>query len=130
MVDLFNKLPGFQKAPAGLERKILRLLPKVLLVGTTVMALPSLIVRVWSMSDAPFLVAKLIKTVDIYTFSLLATFWTALFTFAIGALTIMVMKGPAYVADAYPLIDSDAPRPIEKSTKLDVNPLNVTERSH
>ena len=129
MVDLFTKLPNFQKAPAGLERKILRLLPKVLLVGTTVIALPSLIVRVWSMSDAPFLVAKLIKTVDIYTFSLLATFWTALFTFAIGALTVMVMKGPAYVADAYPLIDSDAPRPLEKLTELDENLLNVTERS-
>lgn len=129
MVDLFTKLPGFQKAPAGLERKILRLLPKVLLVGTTVIALPSLVVRVWSMSDAPYLVAKLLKTVDIYTFSLLATFWTALFTFAIGALTVMVMKGPAYVADAYPLIDSDAPRPLEKLTEFDVNPLNVTERS-
>lgn len=129
MVDLFTKLPGFQKAPAGLERKILRLLPKVLLVGTIVIALPSLVVRVWSMSDAPYLVAKLLKTVDIYTFSLLATFWTALFTFAIGALTVMVMKGPAYVADAYPLIDSDAPRPLEKLTEFDVNPLNVTERS-
>jgi hypothetical protein len=129
MVDLFTKLPDFQKAPAGLERKILRLLPKVLLVGTTVIALPSLIVRVWSVSDAPYLVAKLIKTVDIYTFSLLATFWTALFTFAIGALTVMVMKGPAYVADAYPLIDSDAPRPLEKLTELDENLLNLTERS-
>lgn len=129
MVDLFTKLPGFQKAPPGLERKILRLLPKVLLVGTTVIALPSLILRVGSMSDAPYLVAKLIKTVDIYTFSLLATLWTALFTFAIGALTVMIMKGPAYVADAYPLIDSDAPRPLEKLTELDVNPLNVTERS-
>jgi hypothetical protein len=129
MVDLFTKLPDFQKAPAGLERKILRLLPKVLLVGTTVIALPSLIVRVWSVSDAPYLVAKLIKTVDIYTFSLLATFWTALFTFAIGALTVMVMKGPAYVADAYPLIDSDAPRPLEKLTELDENLLNITERS-
>ena len=129
MVDLFTKLPDFQKAPAGLERKIVRLLPKVLLVGTTGIALPSLIVRVWSVSDAPYLVAKLIKTVDIYTFSLLATLWTALFTFAIGALTVIVMKGPAYVADAYPLIDSNAPRPLEKLTELEDNPLNVAERS-
>mgnify|MGYP006072244203 CR=1 FL=1 len=129
MVDLFTKLPGFQKAPAGLERKILQLLPKVFLVGTTVIALPSLIARVWSVSDAPYLVAKMIKTVDIYTFSLLATLWTAMFTFAIGAFTVLVMKGPTYVADAYPLIDSDAPRPLEKLTEFNVNPLNVTERS-
>jgi hypothetical protein len=98
-------------------------------MGTTIIALPSLIVRVWSMSDAPYLVSKLITTVDIYTFSLLATLWTALFTFAIGAFTVMVMKGPAYVADAYPLIDSDAPRPLEKLTEHDVNPLNATEHS-
>ena len=129
MVDLFTKLPGFQKAPAGLERKILQLLPKVFLVGTTVIALPSLIARVWSVSDAPYLVAKMIKTVDIDTFSLLATLWTAMFTFAIGAFTVLVMKGPTYVADAYPLIDSDAPRPLEKLTEFNVNPLNVTERS-
>lgn len=112
MVDLFKKLPGFQKAPAGLERKILRWLPKACLMGTAIIALPSVIVRVWSINDAPYLVAKFVTTIDIYTFSLLATLWTALFTLAVGAFTVMVMKGPAYVADAYPLIDSDAPRPL------------------
>ncbi len=117
MVDLFKKLPGFQKSPPGLERKILRLLPKVFLVGTITIALPSLIARIGSMNEAPYLVAKFITTVDIYTFSLLATLWTALFTIAVGAFTVMVMKGPAYVADAYPIIDSDAPRPLNTLDK-------------
>jgi len=40
---------------------------------------------------------------------LMILFWTALFTVAIGAFVVMVMKGPAYVADAYPLSDSDRP---------------------
>lgn len=113
MVDLFKKLPGFEKSPPGLERKILRLLPKVFWVGTIIISLPSLIARLGSMNEATYLVAKFITTVDIYTFSLLATLWTALFTLAVGAFTVMVMKGPAYVADAYPLIDSEAPRRLD-----------------
>jgi hypothetical protein len=32
-------------------------------------------------------------------------------TVAIGAFIVMVMKGPAYVADAYPLEDADQPSP-------------------
>ena len=37
------------------------------------------------------------------------TAWTAIFTVAIGAVTVRIMKGPGYVADAYPLIDADSP---------------------
>jgi hypothetical protein len=109
-MDPFKKLPGFRRAPAGLERKILRLIPKVFLVGTVLIALPSLIARWWTMDQAPLLVSKFIMTIDIYAFSLLSMLWTALFTVGIGALTVMIMKGPAYVADAYPLIDADRPR--------------------
>jgi hypothetical protein len=31
-------------------------------------------------------------------------------TLGIAALIVMLAKGPAYVADAYPLIDSDRPK--------------------
>jgi hypothetical protein len=109
-MDPFKKLPGFRKAPPGLERKLLRLIPKVLLVGTIIILLPSVIVRWWTMDQAPLLVSKFIMTIDIYAFSLLSMLWTALFTIGLGALIVMIMKGPAYVADAYPLIDADRPR--------------------
>lgn len=108
-MDPFKKLPGYRKAPAGLERKILRLIPKVFLVGTVVILLPSAISRVWTMADAPWVISKFITTIDIYAFGLLTVLWTGLFTVGVGALTVMVMKGPAYVADAYPLPDSDKP---------------------
>jgi len=36
--------------------------------------------------------------------------WTVVFTVAIGAFIVFVMKGPAYVADRYELPDEDAPR--------------------
>lgn len=109
-MDLFKKLPGFRQTPAGLERTVLRLIPKVFLVGTALIALPSLLSRWWAMDQAPVLVSKFITTIDIYAFSLLSLFWTALFTVGLGALIVMIMKGPAYVADAYPLTDAERPR--------------------
>ena len=109
-MDPFKKLPGYRKAPAGLERKILRLIPKVFLVGTVLIVLPSIVARLWTMDDAPWMVSKFISTIDIYAFGLLSVLWTALFTVGVGAFTVMVMKGPAYVADAYPLLDADKPR--------------------
>lgn len=108
-MDPFKKLPGYRKSPAGLERKILRLVPKVFLVGTVLILLPSVIARIWTMDDMPWVINKFITTIDIYAFGLLTVLWTALFTVGVGALTVMIMKGPAYVADAYPLPDADKP---------------------
>lgn len=109
-MNLFNKLPGFQKAPPGLERKILRWIPRVFLVGTSLIALPSILTRLWHIGQPDWVASKLITTIDIYAFGLLTAFWTVLFTVGLGALTVMIMKGPAYVADAYPLPDADRPR--------------------
>ncbi|MFW8565445.1 hypothetical protein [Orrella sp. 11846] len=110
MVDPFTKLPGHTKTPAGLERKILRLIPKVFLIGTVLIFIPSAIARLWSMDDAPWMVSKFITTIDIYALGLMVVLWTALFTTGVGAVTVMIMKGPAYVADPYPLSDADKPR--------------------
>jgi hypothetical protein len=38
-------------------------------------------------------------------------YWTIVFTVVLGCLIVMIAKGPAYVADAYPLPDADAPLP-------------------
>ncbi len=109
MSPLFKTLPGFHKSPAGLERQILRRLPRVFWVGTLLAALGAGLMRVlpWSGSEAEL--ATRITTVDIYLISLVVLHWTVVFTVAIGAFIVMVMKGPAYVADAYPLPDADHP---------------------
>ena len=46
--------------------------------------------------------------------------WSIVCTVAIAAFIVMVMKGPAYVADAYPLVDSDTPEVAKgaKSVKI------------
>jgi hypothetical protein len=46
---------------------------------------------------------------DIYVISLVILHWTVVVTVGIAAFIIMVMKGPAYVADPYPLDDADEP---------------------
>ena len=45
MAELFNRLPGFQKTPAGQERQVLRRLPRILAIGTLLLCLPSLAAR-------------------------------------------------------------------------------------
>ncbi len=111
MSALFKKLPGFQKSPAGLERQILRRLPRVLWIGTLLAALGAGLMRLlpWSGTEAE--IATRITTVDIYLISLVILHWTAVLTVAIGAFIVMVMKGPAYVADAYPMPDAEHPAP-------------------
>lgn len=108
-MNLFNVLPGFQKTPAGLERLILSRLPRVLWLGTLLLALVSLLVRVWPWSGPAAEVAGRIMAVDIGVASLVVLHWTAVLTVGIGAFIVMVMKGPAYVADAYPLSDAERP---------------------
>ena len=44
-MNWFGKLPGFRTSPPGLERDILRRLPRVLWLGTLLLALPALAMR-------------------------------------------------------------------------------------
>jgi hypothetical protein len=108
-MTLFNKLPGFIRTPPGQERKILRRLPLILVLGTLVLGIPSLAARVFISSGTQTEIATAIMTVDIYGMSLIVLHWTVVLTVAIAAFIVMVMKGPAYVADPYPLEDSERP---------------------
>lgn len=98
-MNLFNRLPGFPRTPAGKERLILRWLPRTFLLGTLLLGLPSLLVRLIASPDD----ALLVMTTDIYVIGLIILHWTVVLTVGIAAFIIMMMKGPAYVADAYPM---------------------------
>lgn len=101
MVDAFQRLPGGQRTPPGLERRILRLLPKALWQGSLLLMLPSLLVRLLGADLAAEAFA--LNTVDLWVLGLLFLHWNGVLTLAIGAFIVMVMKGPAYVADPYPM---------------------------
>ena len=107
MSGLFNKLPGFQQTPAGAERVTLRRLPRIAWVGTLLLLVPSLLARlaIWlGISDEG---PGMPGMVDIYVISLIILHWTVLLTVGIYAFIVLAMKGPAYVADPYPMNDAD-----------------------
>lgn len=108
-MNAFNKLPGFVRTPPGKERTVLRNLPGIFFLGTLLLGLPSLLSRLFFADEAVTATTNLITTIDIYAIALIALHCTIVFTVAIAAFIIMVMKGPAYVADAYPLEESETP---------------------
>lgn len=105
----FNKLPGHRKTPAGQERVLLRRLPGILVLGTLALVLLAALARLLPWSGSETEIAAKLGLVDIYAISLGVLHWTVVLTLAIGAFIIMVMKGPAYVADGYELDDTDKP---------------------
>ncbi len=108
-MGLFNRLPGYVPAEPGRERVILRAIPTALTVGLSIIWLPSILIRLlnWPL-DARQLQA-LIGKVDIYALAVMWCYGELMLVIGIGAFIIMVMKGPAYVADPYPLPDADRP---------------------
>lgn len=110
-MKLFNRLHG-RLVPPGRELLILRKLPRIGLVGTLIPVALSFLVRV--LPPQPGVdVAKHIRSVDIFAIATTITFWTAIFTVAIGCVVVHIMKGPAYVADPYPVEHADRPDPDE-----------------
>lgn len=107
-MNWLTKIHG-RKTPPGLEVQILRKLPRITLVGTlTILALP-VIARFWPREpgvDA----AKHIKSVDIFAIATEITLITAVVTVAIGCVVVHIMKGPAYVADSFPVSHADRPK--------------------
>ncbi len=102
-MNLFNHLPGFTMSPSGRKRSILRSLPKWLGLGSLLLVTPSLLVRLLA-GEAE---TRLLMSMDIYVSSLVILYWTVIFTVAIAAFIVMAMKGPAYVADPYPLFEAE-----------------------
>ena len=103
-MNWLKRLPSTRREPPGLEWSILRYTPKLTVYGTSAFLIllailqygiePSGSSRLWEL----YLIAGLIF------------FWTILFTAALCAFIVYLMKGPAFVADAYYLEDSDFPK--------------------
>jgi len=108
MDKYFQKLHERRCRP-GLERAIWRKLPLALAGCIFVPLSISLAARLLPPEGPADQVAKATKTVDFFAVGLGLTSLIALFTVAIGCVLVMIMKGPAYVADAYHLEAADEP---------------------
>ena len=107
-MKFLQKLPGSRREPPGLERRIMSELPMLLAAGTAIPLFCYLLAPLFPAEATS--AEKHLTNVGIYAIAAVLTAWTAAFTVAIGCLVVMVMKGPAYVADKYPLSDADEPR--------------------
>ena len=109
-MKLLRKLPNSVREAPGLEWALLKKLPATLLFGTLLPLAMSLANRFFPPEGNAVQVAKHVKTVDIMAIATALTVWTAVLTVAIGCVVVLMMKGPAYVADAYELDDSERPK--------------------
>ena len=103
-----------QRHPAGLERVILRKIPQVLLAGIFVPLFMSGLARLFPTGGTAAEITKYQVSVDILALSLGFITFLSAFTVTIGCIIVVLMKGPAYVADAYELEDADQPDPENK----------------
>jgi len=114
-MNLFNKLPGFVRSAPGLEQRIWRHLPAILLWGTLLPLLLAGVNHALALAASPPGIADGALLLWDYTmYGVVVLHWTLVLTLALGSFIVRVMKGPAYVADAYPLPEptdaaSDAP---------------------
>jgi hypothetical protein len=101
--------------PEGLERVILRKLPKLLLGSIFIPLFMSVFVRLLAATDSlaitPAEIEKFQTTIDIIGIAIFFMVLSIAFTVTIGCVIVILMKGPAYVADAYDLEDSDELEP-------------------
>jgi len=105
---LFTKLHG-RVAPPGLELRLLRALPAAALASIVMPLLMAWGARIYSEHRLTDNAAKFVKSVDIFAWSVSLTLLTAVLTVCIGCIVVWVMKGPAYVADAYPVAHANRP---------------------
>ena len=111
-MNYFNKLKGFQRSPAGLEWQIWKRLHIILAVGTVLPLLASAGAQLLDGLDSATQNARAVEQFFYVMVGLVVLHWTLVLTLAIGCVIVMLMKGPAYVADAYPM--EEPPHATEK----------------
>ena len=109
-MNWLRKLPGYQRTPAGLELRLLRLMPTVWLAGTLLPALMAFAARYLLTGSTAAALARNIQMFDYAMIGLVILIWTLVLTVTIGCIIVWLMKGPAYLADGYEVSHSDKPR--------------------
>jgi hypothetical protein len=101
-MNWLNRLSGFQRSAPGRESVLWRRLPAILGWGTALPAIAALVLWVFSPVDRSQTDDRLLMLFVYQLIGFVVVYWTFVFTLAIGCAIVMIMKGPAYVADRYP----------------------------
>lgn len=109
-MNWLRKDPHSIRSAPGLEWALWRRLPAVLAWGTALPALP----LAWSWWASGATGAEAVDPdalrLQYVLIGVIVLHWTLMLTVAIGCAIVLLMKGPRYEADAYPLPDADRPR--------------------
>ena len=108
-MNWLQKLPATRRAEAGWEWLIWRKLPMVLLLGTT-LPIAAWCLLYWLMAATTAEELRWLEIAGYMAVGAVLFHLAAVFTLGIGCVIVMVMKGPGYVADGYPVSHSDRPR--------------------
>lgn len=101
-MNALNRLPGFQRSPPGREWALFKRLPAILVLGTAVPI--GVVLVLWWVAPGQSSAAEQ-RDLLLLTYRLIGLVvlhWTLVLTLAIGCFIVLVMKGPAFVADPYP----------------------------
>ena len=109
-MNWFKKIPHHYRAATGLEWRLWRRLPLIALAGTVLPLLCLALVHLLAEPAADAAQARWLQLIDYMVGGLIVFHWSMVLTVGIGCVIVMVMKGPAYVADGYRVSHSDQPR--------------------
>lgn len=109
-MKLLQRLPGSRKEPHGLEWKVLKTMPWALLIGTLVPAMYAFLARFVIDGGSALETARKVQLNDYFAIGVAILNWTVVLTVSIFCVTVVLMKGHAYVADRYDLPDSPEPK--------------------
>ena len=108
-MKMLHPLPESRPAPAGLERRVLRVMPAMLALGTLLPALYVLGLHLLALGGTDEMLRKVDMARYVATGAIILNLMAVL-QIAMLAGIVVLMKGRAYVADAYVLPDSPKPR--------------------
>lgn len=108
-MNWLQRLPGFTRTAPGLEWALWKKLPWIALVGTALpMALMGLAYLAAPENPTPAAERELTQWLYI-AIGVVVLHWTLVLTAGIGCVIVMLMKGPAFVADGFEVQHSDRP---------------------
>lgn len=109
-----KKNPDSVRAPAGLEWRLFKKLPRLTLLGFFVLGAAWLFLKRWPMAVDAAVLTHRIRTFEYALIGLAIFHLTMVFTVAFGCVIVMIMKGPQYTSDSYELEDADRPSQDER----------------
>ncbi|MBU3724142.1 MAG: hypothetical protein FGM18_01360 [Burkholderiaceae bacterium] len=95
--------------PAGLEWTLFKKIPLLTVVGFAVLGMLWVTALIWPWQSDPKAVDDLIRRIEFALIGAAIFHITMMVTLAIGCVVVLIMKGPRYSADSYPVEDAERP---------------------